>query len=281
MIFSPSANLLKVDVKAEIESFFKLNPTFSRNTNIRNLWINLPNSVKLLPYSEQLSKKENKLWKEDKAHFLKEDLIEPVMRILYPEGEYKKIIDKLRQFIPLRDTASLLSAADICSKENKKIKFDDSLARKRLSEANKKRGLILYNWLRSEEVIPFDILPFIESKDNFPDKSSFNTIFSCFWEQFIECHPFRIFVSVTMNKDDIMNEILTRAIFKESKKIIVYSRCSRNKVVGSLLKNLKISYSLGNKIKWNFKETKYKIGLNPAMKVEIIPDFIIKKIKKV
>jgi hypothetical protein len=272
-VFSPSANLVNFDIKTKIESFLKLNTTISKNTNIENLWMSLPNAGKFIPYTENLSEQEKKLWGKDEAYFLREDLVEPTMRILYPEGKYKKIIDALKSFIPQKDTASLLFAADICLKENKKSEFDGELARRKLSEANPRRGSILYNWLRSEEVIPFDLLPFIELKDNFQDKTLFNSLFTGIWEQFLTCHPLRIFVSVEMNEEKLLDEILKRAIFKKSKKIIIYSRGLRNKIVNNLLKNLKVSYSLGNKIKWKVQKKNYNIGLNDAMRVEIIPEF--------
>lgn len=278
MNFSPSVSA--VNINAQIDAFLKLNTTFTKNTNIGNLWINLPNSAKVIPFTNNLSEQENSMWSNDQAYFIRENLIEPTMRILYPEGEYKKIIETLRPFIPQRDTASLLFAADMCSMENKKIPFDEIFARKKLSEANKNRGLTLYNWLRSEEVIPFDILPFIESKGNYPDKDLFQTFFSCCWEELIQSHPSRIFVSFGMDVKDIRDEIIKRAIFKQSKKIIVYSRGLRNKIVTNLLKNFKISYSFSNKIRWKFEKKKYSIGFTPAIRVEIVPEFIKEKLKK-
>lgn len=106
MDISQSANLVKLDIKAKIDSFIKLNPTISNSVNIQNLWINLPNSSKVIPYLSELSEQENQTFYKDDAYFMRKDVIEPVMRMLYPEGEYKQIINALRSFIPAGDVAS-------------------------------------------------------------------------------------------------------------------------------------------------------------------------------
>lgn len=271
MVFSATANAVNFDIKAKIDSFLKLNPHISNNTNINNLWMNVTDSAKILPFVQEISEQQKKAYLGDKAYFTREDLVEEVMRIIYPSEEYKKIINALDGFIPQKDISALLISARICKMEDDLIKFNELKEKHKLTEAYSTRGLTLYNWLRSGDVFPLDILPFIEAKINFSDNVLFNQLFNTFWESMINLHPHRIFVNMNMNKDDLIREILTRAIFKESKKIIVYSRCSRNHISQKVEKDLKTSYTLGKKIRWKNKKKKYKIGNNPAIKLELVP----------
>jgi hypothetical protein len=102
-------------------------------------------------------------------------------------------------------------------------------------------------------------------------KEIFTQLFNTLWETMITMHPHRVFVSINMNAEDLKEEIIRRTIFKESKKIIVYSRGTKNKISEKAAKMLSYNYLSNKKVKWELVKKKYKIGNNPAMKLEVIP----------
>ncbi len=231
-----------------------------------NYSIKLNPKSKILPFVKKISRLLSQSFLQDEAYFCRSDMIEDVSKIIFPPRDYDNLIRKVKGILDKKDIGALLFAAKICEEENKG-KGENKLEKIKLKSAFNQRGITLYNWLRSGDVFPEDILPLLSSKKSFNNEQAFLTFFRNYFEDLLSFHPNRIFVSLNMTKEELKTEINRRACFYDSKNIIIYSRSGRNKISEDLLKGIIILF-LG--IKFKIKKKIYPLGNSSAIKFELI-----------
>lgn len=237
----------------------------TNNIKIGSIKLNSKTNVSpFLKDVKEIAEEQLNSYFNDDVFFTRIDIAEEVAKVINPPRKYKKIIDKLNGLVEQKDIGALLYASRICEGEDKGEIKDDIQIRK-LVEAYKNRGSTLYNWLRSEDVFPLDIIPLIESKDQFPDVESFHSVFKMQWENLIKFHPWRIFVSIKYSDEELREEILRRVVFWKMHEVFLYSRRTRNKFASIVSKDclnyIDRSYKIDSK--------QYKIGDAPALRLKI------------
>jgi len=220
----------------------------------------------VIPFVKEISDLVKEKFLKDEAYFCRSDLVEDVSKIIYPPRNYDNIIKKLKDIIDKKDIAALLFASKICEQENKGS-GEDREERRRLKEAFNQRGFTLYNWLRSDDVFPEEILPLLGSKDSFPSLEAFKLFFLNYFEDLIQFHPNRIFVATNMNPNYLTNEINQRVCFYPSRRLFVYSRSGRNQIAEKVINKKDIWFS---NIQFKVKRKVYKLGASLAIKFELI-----------
>jgi hypothetical protein len=266
------ATISGVDFNTKIKSLIGKIQIGGKTVNIK-----LNSKAQATPFVKEICEEQIKSYLADKVFFTRVDIAEEVAKIINPPRKYEKIIQKLRGLLDEKDIGALFYAARICQKENKS-ESEGEIEIRRMAEAYGNRGRTIYNWLRSEDVFPIDILPIIESKQNFPDKESFNAIFRRQWEELIKFHPWRLFVKRGLpkeyqrNEEDLREEILKRFIFWEMREVFIYSRKSRNKIAKKVARYC-LAY-LGEHPR--IAKKSYKIGNDPALRIKIYKKKIVK-----
>ena len=203
---------------------------------------------------------------KDEAYFCRSDLLGDISQIMYPPKNYDNIIKKLKDIIDKNDVAALLFASKICEQENKGFR-EDKKEKRKLKDTFHRRGLTLYNWLRSGEVFPEEFLPLLGCKNEFSSNEEFKSFFKEKFETFLDFHPKRIFVSTDIKPKDLINEIDLRACFYSSNdKLIIYSRSGTNQIAEKVINKKKIWFS---NVCFNVKKERYKLGASFAIKFEL------------
>lgn len=206
--------------------------------------------AKVYPYQRELIDLEKEKFLEENYYFTREDLVEDIAELAYPAKEYEEILQRLKPFISEKDMGILLYASKVCKQENAKQRIKEDT--KHISFCLREKTL--YNWIRSGEVFEKDIFPMLNALEK---EETGKQLFLNWWNNLIDFHPFRIFVSINMEDTDLKEEILKRILLYDQNKIYVHTRGARiklcEKVIRQLFKNeLKtfgikpMNYILGN-----------------------------------
>lgn len=208
----------------------------------------------------------------DKDFLSREDMIESVIRGLFPPKGYKKVIQIMKGYLNPEDLSYLVSSSMICSKEDDGLDSEKDLENIRHTKQGS-RALTIYNWLRSGETFQQDFLPCISARERViseklnGNEREFIKYFKREWEAMIIRHPKRIFVKRDMTVEDLSQEILNRVFTQTGKSsVYVYSRRTRNwiakKAIGECMFHLR---KLGLRV----KPLEYNIGKFPAMRFKV------------
>ncbi len=206
--------------------------------------------AKVYPYQKELIELEKEKFLIENYYFTREDLIEDIAELAYPPKGFEEIMQRLKHFIPEKDLGTLLYASKVCKNENDGKTITDDPKRSTFCSREK----TLYNWIRSGEVFEKDIFPMLNALEK---EEMGGQLFLNWWNNFIEFHPFRIFVSINMETADLKEEVLKRILLYKQKKVYVHARGSRikfsDKVIQQLVKSelnkfevKPIDYILGN-----------------------------------
>jgi len=130
------------------------------------------------------------------------------------------------EYLEDQDKAYLLASISICIKENEGL--DTSGNSFKLCN---NRARTIYNWIRSEDVFPQDILPIISQRRKIAiSDTGFKKQFKENWEEMIRKHHWRIFVGLDHSYEDLCADIIERIHLYDRPSVYIYSRDGRNKI---------------------------------------------------
>ncbi len=247
-------------------------------TGNENVIINQPINEKTqaVPFTESLKEIEKEGYDAGEYFFSRRDNIPFIAETRITPEEYDKIIEEVKPYIPSRDVGALRYAALICNledegrqeKELEKIRcllyhyYSREGTESFKDYVGSHRGATIYNWLRCGAIFLEDVIPHVKLCMNLTkgDMKLFNEIFLPFWESLIEFHPTRIFVSRTMQADELYTEMYERLIYREKTDIQIYTRTPRL----SALARKTIKRFIKDHPQYKFSEVPYTIGTTQA-----------------
>ena len=255
------------EINAKIKNLLELNQAGQkivkiRKISLKNVTVVLNPRTAAIPYNQAIIKDELARFDKQKADnqklfFVREDQLDELQDMLYPGKNYDAVLKKIKPFVSDDDYGALTYSAMICKKENAGIEARQLILK--LKEAYDKRGLTLYNWLRCGDVFPQDIFPYLTYIIR---QQNVNTIsvFTLFWENLIKFHHCRIFVHSWMIEEELLDDILKRAVILKIKKIYVYARKGRIPFAEKIIKK-----ALSEDLKqFNLQEKSYTFGTGQA-----------------
>lgn len=241
---------------------------------IVNIQIN--DKTQVLPFLEELKKVEYEGFNNGEYVFSRADNVPYIAETRITPRDYERIIQEISPYIPSKDLGAIRYAALVCKQE------DELLSEKQLQKlrsvlvdyyapregdeskekSSRSRGYIIYNWVRCGEVFTEDVIPHINLCLGLTKEKGvvFDKIFLPYWIGLLEFHPKRIFVSRTMYKEELYDELYKRLVYKGEPEVFVYSRKNKNKLANRAVKRFIKDHN-----EFVYAPKKYTLGETKAM----------------